>query len=221
MGGIPPVVLDERLGAVARLFPVCGYGADIGADHGKLSAYLLQRNICGRMLVTDISAASLQKAQALMRRLGLSERVRWQVADGFDEMDEKLDCVAVCGMGGRTVCRMLERRFELPGHPALILLAHTELPRLRAVLAAHHHRIEREVLVRSGGRYYIAIRAVWGEESLSPRDIALGRHLTSESAACLADYYRWQTALEGKKKHPDAEKLMWLKEALETCETRR
>ena len=59
--------LDARLQAVAALFTPCETGADIGADHGKLSCYLLAHNICKKMIVTDISAGSLSKAKQLLR----------------------------------------------------------------------------------------------------------------------------------------------------------
>ena len=54
--------MDERLSAAADLFPACAYGADIGADHGRLSCYLLTKERCHRMCVADISADSLEKA---------------------------------------------------------------------------------------------------------------------------------------------------------------
>ncbi|NLZ88544.1 MAG: SAM-dependent methyltransferase, partial [Clostridiales bacterium] len=55
--------LDERLSAAVRCFPVCDTGADIGADHGKLACWLLLNNRCNRMIVSDISAKALKRAE--------------------------------------------------------------------------------------------------------------------------------------------------------------
>ena len=64
--------LDERLACAAALFPACEYGADIGADHGRLSCALLASGKCRRMCVADISAESLEKAKRLLRLHGLA-----------------------------------------------------------------------------------------------------------------------------------------------------
>ena len=53
------ISLDPRLTALADLCPACRVFADIGADHGRLGAYLLQVGRCRRALLTDISASSL------------------------------------------------------------------------------------------------------------------------------------------------------------------
>lgn len=209
-----PVVLDERLSAVAGLFPVCARGADIGADHGKLAARLLQEGKCGAMLLSDISGVSLSKARRLFDRLGLLDKAVFAVADGFDALTAPVDCAAVCGMGSRTICGMIERRPELPGHPVLLISAQTELPRLRQTLVTFGYDIELEHLVRSGGRYYIIIKAVWRQAALTDREIFLGRNLAADDGTLLISYYRWLLALEEKKKHRDERGIAWLKEAL-------
>ena len=65
--------LDERLKTVFDLFPACDIGAEIGADHGRLSCNLLAKGKVKHMLVTDISAPSLEKAKRLFRIHGLEE----------------------------------------------------------------------------------------------------------------------------------------------------
>ena len=68
--------LDERLQAVADLFTACDTGADIGADHGRLSCYLLHSQKCRRMVVADISADSLQQARRLLKLHALADSLQ-------------------------------------------------------------------------------------------------------------------------------------------------
>lgn len=215
MDSIQLVSLDERLGAVAGLFPVCGRGADIGADHGKLSARLLQEKKSQTMLVSDISAASLEKAKRLFEHLKLSERAVFKVADGFDALTEPTDCVAVCGMGSRTICNMIRKKPELPGHPALLLSAHTEVPHLRRTLAENGYDIEAEQLVRSNGRFYIVLKANWDSPHITEKEISIGKNLRSTDTELLCMYYRWQLMLEERKRTKDMQRIQWLKEVLE------
>ncbi|MBR0407985.1 MAG: tRNA (adenine(22)-N(1))-methyltransferase TrmK, partial [Clostridia bacterium] len=75
--------LDDRLSRAAALFPACEYGADIGADHGRLSCFLLESGKAERMCVADISGDSLKKAEALLSLRGLAERADFKVGDGL------------------------------------------------------------------------------------------------------------------------------------------
>ena len=56
--------------------------ADIGADHGRLSAVMLLSG-ARSALVADISAAALEKARKRLHALGLDNRATFAVADGL------------------------------------------------------------------------------------------------------------------------------------------
>ena len=49
------VSLDARLSAIAGLAGRCECYADIGCDHGRLGAFMLQSGQCRRAILTDIS----------------------------------------------------------------------------------------------------------------------------------------------------------------------
>ena len=68
--------LDSRLQAALLLAQPCGVCADIGADHGRLSAALLQSGRAKQVLVADVSAPSLNKAKILLGGLGLEQPVK-------------------------------------------------------------------------------------------------------------------------------------------------
>ena len=75
------IQLDERLGAIADMAAQevqgkeCPCFADIGCDHGFLTAHLLRR--CANLfaIASDISAPSLEKARALLQKEHLYEWV--------------------------------------------------------------------------------------------------------------------------------------------------
>ena len=79
--------LDSRLHSALLLAQPCGVCADIGADHGRLSAALLQSGRAKQVLVADVSAPSLNKAKILLGGLGLSDRATFAVADGLRALD--------------------------------------------------------------------------------------------------------------------------------------
>ena len=97
------ITLDPRLSALAALVGHCESYADIGCDHGRLGAYLLQTGRVRRAQLTDISADSLQKARRLIALLGLSGRVDLRVGDGANALAEEPEVTVIAGMGGALI----------------------------------------------------------------------------------------------------------------------
>ncbi len=170
-------VLDERLSAAAHMMPACAYGADIGADHGRLSCYLLANNICERMCVADISAPSLQKAKRLLALHSLDNRADFRVGDGLGVLEKPAQAIAVLGMGGWTVAKILEKGSNKLFGAALILSAHTDLPVLRETLMNLQYRITQEQIVFCVGRFYTVMKALPGKEALDEKQLLLGPRL--------------------------------------------
>ncbi len=184
--------LDERLSCAAALFPACAYGADIGADHGRLSCYMLATGKCERMCVADISAESLEKARRLIALHGLSERADIRVGDGLSALDRPADAIAILGMGGRTLSDILVRGKERMHRASLVLSAHTQLPLLRRTLMQLSYHIEEEKIARAAGRFYVVLRAEYGAVEYSERELLLGPCLIKETDENYAGYLAWR-----------------------------
>ena len=84
-----PILLDERLSAAAELAREALTGmerpvaADIGCDHGFLTAKLLETVPNLTMLASDVSAPSLEKARRLLAVRGLSVRGCYYTIEDF------------------------------------------------------------------------------------------------------------------------------------------
>lgn len=160
-------ILDERLSAALALAGDCRNFADIGADHGRLSAVLLLEDSRRRGLVADISAMALSKAQGRISHLGLADRARFAVADGLEALAGE-DTVLILGMGGATIRDILTRGASRLQGASLILGPHTEAPLVREALEAIGYRIRKEQIVRDAGRDYLLLRATPAEPGESP-----------------------------------------------------
>ncbi len=208
-----PFHLDDRLSRAASLFPACAYGADIGADHGRLSCYLLLRGICRRMCVADISAPSLLKAKDLLSRHGLTDRADFRVGDGLNALPEPAEAVAVLGMGGHTLSSILLQGADKLLGAALILSAHTDVHLVRQTLMGLHYRIDREEIAYAAGRYYVVLRAVPGEESMGERELLLGPRLTENMPEHYREYLKWRAGVASRKRTEEGRReRTWLEE---------
>lgn len=180
-------ILDGRLSAAMELAGETKVFADIGADHGRLSAVLLLNDSERLALVADISAPALSKARTLIERLGLTERAVFAVANGLDALDALDACrehipdtIFVLGMGGETVSGILRRGQNKLQGARLILGAQTDLPAVRSTLVEIGYRIRREVVACENERDYILIRAEVSQEHeacYSEEELLLGPSL--------------------------------------------
>lgn len=187
--------LDERLSKAAKLFPACGYGADIGADHGRLSCFLLANDRCARMCISDLSAPSLEKAERLIRMHGLKDRADFCVGDGITVLPQKADAIAVLGMGGKTIAHIIKDGQEKLKGAVLVLSAHTELHLLRKAIVEIDYSIETEDIAYAGGRFYVIIRAVPGRTEYTEKEILIGPRLLEGKSEHYVNYLEWRKSV--------------------------
>ena len=191
--------LDGRLDTIARwVLEAAGESdapraADVGCDHGYLTAALLER--CPRltMLASDVSGPSLEKARCLLTRLGLDGRAELREADGLDALEGPVCAVVIAGMGAQTILGILRAGREKLGGAAVIVQANTDLPELRAGLADIGLRIEREAFCEAAGRRYVTLLArLSAPFALSEREALLGSAACGAREAEQRGYFIWQ-----------------------------
>lgn len=208
-----PPQLDARLMTAASLFPACDMGADVGADHGRLSCYLLETNVCRCMTITDISGQSLRKARDLMARHRLSDRVTFAVGDGFNALQAPAQAIAILGMGGETMESILRTGHARLRGASLILSAQTEIMRVRAAIADIGYHLDAEKVARAQGRFYVIMRAVPGSVSYAPKELLIGPCLMRACEENYPEYIRWRRDVTACERREEAkEHLEWLKE---------
>ncbi|MGN0775403.1 MAG: Nif3-like dinuclear metal center hexameric protein [Candidatus Ventricola sp.] len=193
------VQLDERLGAIAELVLEAVEGcespctADIGCDHGQLTAHLLER--CSRlsMIASDVSGPSLDKARRLLAAKGLGSRAQVVLADGLAGIDRPVHAIVIAGMGAETILRIVREGRARIGSAALILQANVDLPLLRRGLAEMGYAVEREVFSHAAGRRYVTMLAGSGEvRSLDEREALLGTAVRGMENEAQRAYFAWQ-----------------------------
>ena len=235
------VQLDERLGAIAQLVlevvsdQDAPCAADIGCDHGQLTAYLLER--CDRlsMIASDVSAPSLEKAKKLFAAKGFGDRVKTVVADGLGGIDRKVDVIVMAGMGAETILKIIHEGREKIGAAKLILQANVDLPMLRTQLAGHGFAIEKEAYARAAGRRYVTLLVHAGESrQLDGREALLGTAIHGIGDDVQRDYFAWQRSVRVRemetvaalcsdkakeRMEKNSRELTWISEAMsmQTC----
>ncbi|MDO4741008.1 MAG: class I SAM-dependent methyltransferase [Eubacteriales bacterium] len=183
-----PILLDERLRTVAEMIPNGARFADIGCDHGYLSAWLLREGRVAGCQLCDISAPSLEKARRLMRSLALEKQVCFSVGDGAKALRSPVDCAVIAGMGSATIMHIISEGREQLGAARLILQPNVDAPELRAFLMQNGYRIADERIARAGGRHYVILAAEPGEASYTPEELLCGPVLLQRGGEAFASF---------------------------------
>lgn len=162
--------LRPRLAAAAELLGQMHTVADIGCDHGRLSAALLQSGAAARVIAVDVSAASLKKASELSRYIGLDDRMDVRLGDGLSALSRcEADGLALCGMGGMLMAELLgAAAIPLMGAMRAVFQPMRGIAEIRKYLFLQGFRIERDVVVPDSGRLYQVFSAVPGQDTLPP-----------------------------------------------------
>ncbi|MEL7608568.1 MAG: class I SAM-dependent methyltransferase [Bacillota bacterium] len=164
------ISLRPRLETVLRMLAGADAVADIGCDHGRLAAALLQRHVASRVIATDISFASLEKAVALKDACGIGENLELRVGDGLSALGEdRPDALVFTGMGGELIRSLLDKERKIARAARRIVMQPMRgVEELRAYLYENGYGIYDEALVLDAKRTYQIIAAHPWEPAQKP-----------------------------------------------------
>lgn len=166
--------LTKRLAAVCGELEKCDTFADVGCDHGYCTLYMLENGLCRTAQISDISAKSLKKAQALLSAYIAEGRVCPVVCDGLAGVDRGTEQVLIAGMGGEEIVKILSDGF-LP--PKLVLQPMKNAERVRAFLLGRGYALLRDHTFYADKKFYDLIKAVKGgkQEEYNKDMLSFGR----------------------------------------------
>lgn len=160
--------LDARLAAAAAFVRPGHTAADIGCDHGKLSAWLAGSGRCPRVLACDLRPGPLDKARA--NCAPWADRIEFRLGSGLSVLEPgEADEIVIAGMGAETILEILDAAPWVRS-PAcnLVLVPATKHSILRRGLARRGFALQGETLCSAAGRWYAVMNARYTGEAREP-----------------------------------------------------
>lgn len=102
--------LDARLAAAAELVRPGEPVADIGCDHGKLTAVLAASGKYPKVIGADLRPGPLAKAEQTLEHAGCKDRAELRLGDGLSVLTEnEVDSIVLAGVSAQTTWEILEK----------------------------------------------------------------------------------------------------------------
>ena len=160
--------MKERLHQIIQqIRPEASGFIDIGTDHGYVPVQMALRGFKGNIIATDLRKEPLKKAKQYAQKMGVLERIDFYLADGLDGCNTQMfDTIVISGMGGDTICTILDRAEWLmePGyHLILQPMTHPEV--VRYWLVNNGYMIDQELLSAESGHFFQIISSSFGQNS--------------------------------------------------------
>lgn len=191
--------LDLRLEAAASFVRKNTVAADVGTDHGYLVCDLVNEGICTNGYATDINIKPLESAKALIKELGLEEKIKTVLTDGLIGLPEKeIDEIIICGMGGETISGILSAVGWIKNEKKhLILQPMSKADVLRDYLCKNGWTINDEKAVEVDKHLYTIISAYYKGFAANPdRYYCITGELSNSCDKYAVKYMRWQANIQ-------------------------
>ena len=170
--------VSKRLEKIAGLVPENARVADIGADHGYLSVFLIKQNIAKFVYACDIREKPLLNAKKNIQAAG-AHNIELCLCDGLDGINPSdIDTAVIAGMGGEVISGIIDRCGWIKNSAyTLILQPMTSCEELRQYLFLNGFNIETESAVEDEGRIYTVLSVKYSGKKyeFTGKDLYIGK----------------------------------------------
>ena len=149
--------MNKRLELLYEMIPDNGRGViDVGTDHGQIPIRLAVSGYKGHILASDVAEGPLKTARSAAHIAGVEKRIQFLLCDGLEMCpEEEVSDILIAGMGGDTICGILDRAEWLSsGRYRLILQPMTKPEVVRYWLIHNEFSLELEAVAREEQHVY-------------------------------------------------------------------
>lgn len=179
--------------------------ADVGCDHGKLSAWLILSGRAGGVIASDIRPGPLARAAALFKVCNIDDQIRLVLCDGLAGIKpDEVDDILIAGVGFETIVGMIAAAPWLKDpDKRLVLVPASRHAKLRAWLGREGFEILEETPVAEAGHYYTVMTAQYTGRTVELGSVAaaLGAIMpdTADGRNYITQVYRTQHRIANGK----------------------
>lgn len=173
------MTLSPRLAATASLVSGGGSIVDVGTDHAYLPAHLILTKKIPFAIASDLRKSPLDNARDTVIKYKLQKKIELRLSDGLKEIKpDEVKEIVFAGMGGTLIAEKLKECSWIKNEKYHFIFQPQSKPEdLREFLYSNGFKINKELAVNEGDRYYITFDAYYtGKiESFTLSDCFIGK----------------------------------------------
>ncbi len=190
--------------------------ADIGCDHAYVVCNAILNGQSKKGYACDVALGPLENAKKTIEEHQLTNQVSCCLLDGIQGLNEDVDQIIICGMGGKLIIDILSKGTLHPGLH-LLLSSHKDDYALRKYLMENHIHIIREKMIYDNNHYYPILDCIvdMSEQMIDEAHLHFGMNMVdSLTYQNYLDFEenKYKNILSKVKKTEFLEKLDYIKE---------
>lgn len=171
-------MLNKRLLAISASVIRGETAADIGADHGLLALFLLEKDIVPRVIASEIKEGPFERLRQAVEKSPFAEHMELRLGNGLEVLQPgEVATVIIAGMGGDNIAEILSRKWShSASYKKFIFQPMSKAEVLRRELSQQGWPILEEKLVEEQQRIYLILSSCPGDTpyELTPLELDLG-----------------------------------------------
>lgn len=180
----------HRIDLLASLCSGSKVLCDVGCDHAYVLTLALEKYNVSFGIAADINEGPLKSAKENVSSLGLTNRVKFILSDGFKNINDSFDTAVIAGMGGNLIKNILESSYDKIKDKKLILEANNDQKTVRLFLMNNGFKIEDEFAIYDNNKYYEIIVATPGNVKYDNKEILYGPVLIKKKPDAFITFYK-------------------------------
>ena len=163
--------ISDRLRSVGDFVKEGANVIDVGADHGLLEIYLLQKEKTKSLLAIENKSGPF----SILKNNLKDYDVDILLSDGIKDMPPQVDTIVIAGMGGILITNILNAHEEkLTNVKQIVVDAHRDIELVRREITKLGFYIEKEKIIYENDVYYFVISFLKGHKDYSQEQYEWG-----------------------------------------------
>ncbi len=183
-------MISLKLKAIAFFIDKSDSVVDIGCDHAYLDIYLIENNLCNKIIASDINRNALDIAKNNIDKYNLNKKIKTILSDGLKNIDTKnLDTVVIAGMGTKTIKSIIDEKEKFQSINKIILSSNNDLYELRKYMMNNNYSLVDEKIIYEKKHYYVVSKYIKGKQKLKKNILLFGLYKKEN-----IEYYKYLIA---------------------------
>lgn len=180
--------LSKRLLILASFVDKEDSIVDVGCDHGLLSIYLSENNLCQNIIASDINKNALNNAKENIAKKKLD--IPTILSDGLNNIDTtNINTLIISGMGTGTIIHILNNKDKIKNISKIIIQSNNNHDILRKYMNSINYYLSDEKTIYDKGKWYITCLFIKRNKKNTNEEIEYGYLNNQEHINYLIDKY--------------------------------